>query len=119
MKRRDEKATAWEMQIGRWRQSGLSQREFCRRAGLSLSTLQWWLYHPVAKQRRQRCQTEGRSPFALVQLTEEPSAAGATTSLSAGVMVTLNNGRQVMGVTVTPGFDAATLRAVLAVLEGR
>lgn len=148
MDERDEKAADWEQRVRQWRESGLSQKEFCTRAGLSLSTLRWWLYDRQAQRRRRRSKASsyqvafgqgrgaavcrsGPAPFVAVQVIDDrtvvddsavparaDSAApsGLGVARHAGVTITLAGDRRV---TVEPGFDAATLRVVLDVLEGR
>lgn len=37
-------ATQWRSIVSRYKRSGLRQAEFCRRAGLKLSSFQYWLY---------------------------------------------------------------------------
>jgi hypothetical protein len=36
------KQADWERRIAAWQRSGLSQRLFCERRGMALSTFQWW-----------------------------------------------------------------------------
>jgi hypothetical protein len=37
-----ERAAYWQRLLGEWKQSGLSQAEFCRRRGIKAVTLAWW-----------------------------------------------------------------------------
>ena len=37
-----EKARQWKVLLAEWQDSGLSQREFCRRRGLSFSRFHYW-----------------------------------------------------------------------------
>ena len=37
-----EKAGQWRALLGEWKESGLSQREFCRRRGISFSKFHYW-----------------------------------------------------------------------------
>jgi hypothetical protein len=39
-------ADEWVKVIARYRRSGLTQREFCEREGVSTASLQHWLYRP-------------------------------------------------------------------------
>ena len=101
---RDErKEQQWRRWIGEWRASGLSVRAFCDRRGLALPSFYAWrrtLERPAA----------GVPAFVPVQVVADgvPAQAGA-------LEVVLRDGR---AVRVAPGFDAATLRRLLAVLEG-
>ena len=36
------KAGHWRALLGEWKESGLSQREFCRRRGISFSAFHYW-----------------------------------------------------------------------------
>ena len=36
------KHALWAKRIDQWRGSGVTQREFCARRGLAVSTFQWW-----------------------------------------------------------------------------
>ena len=38
-------AERWAKRVNEWRNSGLSQVEFCRRKGLSIYSLRWWKWH--------------------------------------------------------------------------
>jgi hypothetical protein len=102
---RDErKEQQWRHWIGEWRASGLSVRAFCKRRGLALPTFYAW-----------RRTLEGRAAegatFVPVQVV-----ADATPTQPSALEIILRDGR---AVRVAPGFDAATLRQLLAVLEGR
>jgi hypothetical protein len=63
------KQARWERRIRQWRDSGLSQRIFCQRKGLALSTFQWW---------RQRLAGAARAaqPPAFLPIEPKPAAAG-------------------------------------------
>jgi len=44
----------WADVVSQWRGSGLSQKEFCRRRGISDRALNNWLYnHPIANGSRE------------------------------------------------------------------
>jgi hypothetical protein len=101
---RDErKEQRWRRWIAPWRASGLSVRAFCDRHGLALPTFYAW--------RRALERRAAEVPaFVPVHVVADglPAQAGA-------LEVVLLDGR---AVRVAPGFDAATLRRLLAVLEG-
>ena len=102
---RDErKEQQWRRRIAEWRASGLSVRAFCARRGLATPSFYAW--------RRALEQRDAERPaFVPVRVVPDglPACAGT-------LEVVLPGGRIVR---VTPGFDAATLRQLLAVLEGR
>ena len=101
---RDErKERQWRRWISRWQTSGLSVRDFCGRHGLAAASFYHW------RRVLERRATE-RSAFVPVQVVADPPLP-RTSALE----LVLPDGR---AVRVTPGFDAATLRRLLAVLEG-
>ena len=101
---RDErKEQQWRRWIGEWRASGLSVRAFCDRRGLALPSFYAW--------RRTLERRAAEVPaFVPVQVVADAAPAQAS-----ALEVVLVDG---LTVRVAPGFDAATLRRVLAVLEG-
>lgn len=101
--RDEEKERQWRRRIDQWRSSGLSVRDFCARHGLSTASFYNW--------RRVLERRAAEHPaFVPVQVV-----ADATPEKADALEVVLLNGRTVR---VAPGFDAATLRRLLAVLEG-
>ena len=94
------KEQQWRRWIQQWQQSRLSVRDFCVRYDLAEPTFYAW--------RRQLQQQESTAAFVPVRVV--PDEAPAAGSLE----VVLDGGRRVR---VAPGFDAATLRHLLAVLE--
>ena len=104
-KARDErKARQWHRRIEQWRSSGLSVRAFCARHGLTTASFYNW--RRVLERR-----AADQVVFAPVQVV-----ADAFPTQTSALEVVLTDGRVVR---VTPGFDAATLRQLLAVLEGQ
>ena len=102
---RDErKERLWRRWIGEWQTSGLSARAFCQRRGLTVASFYAWRR---VLQRRD----DEKAAFVPVQVV-----ADAVADRASAVEVVLTDGRMVR---VAPGFDTATLRQVLAVLEGR
>ena len=102
---RDErKEQHWRRCIGQWRASGLSVRAFCARHGLATASFYNW--RRVLERR-----AADQATFVPVEVV-----AGAVPAHATGLEVVLADGR---AVRIAPGFDAATLRRLLAVLEGR
>jgi transposase len=94
----------WRHLIHLWERSGLTIRAFCARHQVSEPSFYAW--------RSQLRQREAAAPrFVSVQVVAEPPPQAITS-----IEVVLADGRCLR---VTPGFDPATLRQVLAVLEGR
>jgi hypothetical protein len=102
-KPRDErKEQQWRRWIGEWRTSGLGVRDFCDRRGLSEPVFYRW--RRILEQR-----AADSAAFLPVHIIpgDLPTPIGA-------LELVLSGGRTVR---VAPGFDAATLRQLLAVLE--
>ncbi|HTH48260.1 MAG TPA: IS66 family insertion sequence element accessory protein TnpB [Candidatus Limnocylindria bacterium] len=103
---RDErKERQWRRWIKQWRASGLSVQAFCARQDLAPARFYHW-----RRVLERRAATEPTT-FVPVQVV-----ADAVPNRASALEVVLTDGRTVR---VAPGFDAATLRQVLAVLEGR
>jgi transposase len=96
------KEQQWRQWIQRWRASGLSVAAFCARHGLRQQSFYAW--------RRELQRRDAEQPvFVPVNVVADDEPAR-----DAGVAIVLRGGRTVR---VGPGFDPATLRHVLAVLE--
>ena len=103
----------WRQQLRQWRRSGLTIRAFCTEHGLAEASFYAW--RQTLGQRDQEAQRRlppaRNSPTSLppvfVPVRVVPVSAPA-------LEVVLGPGRVVR---VPPGFDAATLRQLLAVLE--
>jgi hypothetical protein len=103
--RDEQKERQWRRWISEWQASGLSVRAFCARHGLATASFYNW------RRVLQRRATVEQQAFVPVQVV----ADAISTRISA-LEVVLADGRTVR---VAPGFDSATLRQLLAVLEGR
>ncbi len=103
-KPRDErKEQHWRQRIRDWQRSGLSIRDFCGRRGLSQPSFYAW--------RRELQRRDSEKPlFVPIHL----QADDPPTPVNHALEVLLASGRRLR---VSPGFDAATLRQLLAVLE--
>lgn len=120
-RRDDGKERVWRARISRWRQSGLTIREFCRRNGLSEPSFYAWRRELTRRGgRRSRWNVQqakgatagGREgdgpafPFQRLLVPAASSAGGVEMAIPGGVRV-----------RVRPGFDPQTLREVLEVLR--
>ena len=103
--RDEQKERQWRRWIDQWRASGLSVRDFCARHDLAPARFYHW--------RRVLERREAEEPTAFVPVQVVADAVPAQAS---ALEVVLTDGRMVR---VAPGFDAATLGQLLAVLEGR
>jgi transposase len=96
------KERQWRRWLRAWQRSGLSVSAFCRQQGLALGRFYAW--------RRIVARRDGQATTLVpVQVLTEPGATAAS-----ALEVILTSGRRLR---VPCGFDAATLRQVLAVLE--
>jgi transposase len=96
----EQKERLWRRWIAQWQTSGLSVAAFCARHDLATASFYAWRR---TLQRRDAHQ----APFVPVRLADDTAPASA-------LEVVLGDGRVVR---VAPGFDATTLRQVLAVLR--
>jgi hypothetical protein len=101
-------ASQWHAIIDEFRQSGLTQAEFCRRRDLSLQTFRKYLYgsRPVAK-------TTPIVEF-LPVATPIPTPQDPRREPDSLVLI-LAGGRRV---AVAPGFDSQTLKRLVEAIEG-
>ena len=102
--RDEQKERQWRRRIDQWRASGLSVRAFCARHGLATASFYNWRR---ALQRRAAAEPPAFVPVQVV--------ADVVPAQASALELVLADGR---AVRVAPGFDAATLRRLLAVLEG-
>jgi|SRR5271163_1500641 len=97
------KEAFWRGMLTRWQRSGQTGREFCRAAGLSEQSFYSW--------RRELARRDAAATPRFLPVRVLPDINPATpleVVTSAGHVV-----------RVRPGFDAATLRELLAVLEAQ
>lgn len=108
----------WRRVLARQEQSGLTRAAFCRREGIKDNALSWWAREMRlrghagrrATPRNTRRKGASRHSFVPVRVIEE-----APVTASALEVVT----RSGHIIRLHPGFDPATLRKVVAALEGQ
>jgi transposase-like protein len=103
----------WQTRIQRWKDSGLTAKEFAAEIGINAGTLQFW-----------RCKLKSGSRSSTRQGRKAPSdailaslvevRAPAITVVDQRFEIELGNARRVR---VGAGFDPEALRALIAVLE--
>ena len=120
-------AAEWAALIDQWRQSGLSLPAVSVN-GMGFSRparMQNWVYKPELKRAVEAARREAQGPVdepaasampAFLPVRVVQAAAGGEASDRSGVEVVIGAGRRVV---IGAGFDAETLRRVVAVLEGR
>ncbi len=95
---------------GLYRTSGMGRSEFCRKHGISLSTLSRHL-----KKLNLAGELRKKEPSRLVAVgLEVPSSSDVAVKPASGLTVCLSKGRRV---EVNCGFDGETLAQLVAVLE--
>jgi len=95
----------WRRAVARYQKSGLSVRAYCAEHGLSEPSFYGWRRELVRRDQRRAELAAKPVAFMPVRVVSEPSAA---------IEIVLSNGSIVR---VRPGFDATTLRQVLATVE--
>jgi hypothetical protein len=108
VRRRRRRRTPAEIQqiVSEFKSGELTQKEFCRRQGLTLSTLGRYL-------RRGPGSSEA-SNGGLVAVELAVNKGGAKASGGCGLSVSVGSGRRIV---VEAGFDAASLQRLVQVLE--
>src|SRR4051794_39112706 len=122
MARRSLQAVDWVSLCREWRDSGLTQPDFCRLRGVPLHTFRRRLYRPadgpdVDATRPAAPPAGDRAPaFLAVRVVgdDRPSPASGPLPTPGAVEVILGGGRRIV---IPPGFDAGTLLRVIAALE--
>lgn len=109
--------------IDQWRKSGLSLPAFCAPRGVNAKTMSGWVYKPVHRAAIERARSEvvaalgpDQAEPAFLPVRVADARTRARTPGRAGLAIVIGSGRRVV---VKPGFDAETLRRVVAVLEDR
>jgi hypothetical protein len=112
---------AWAKRIERWKDSGLTAKEFAAEIGISPRSLVWWRWRlaskpklaapaPPVKRRRRRDKAKPATPSPMT-FVEVPAVAA-----SEPIELVLPSS---IRIRVGPSFDSATLERVLDVLAGR
>ena len=91
----------WRRLIQLWKNSGLTVRVFCTRHHLSQPSFYTW--------RRELQQRDAATTFVPVRVVTDDQPTPSTP-----IEILLAGGRSIR---ITPGFDPATLRQLLAVLQ--
>jgi transposase len=102
-----ERAEVWAERIARWRESGLSTREFAARENLKSSTLGYWKW---------KLDCEARARAGSVKFVEVIGVAAAGSETAAPFELVCAGGRLVR---VPASFDAGALGRLLDVVERR
>jgi transposase len=101
----------WRDAIRRWRRSGQTIRGFCRKQGLSEASFHAWRRTIAQRDEQVPCATPVEREPVFVPLRLIPTVLASN---AVPLELVLGSGRIVR---VPPGFDAGTLRQLLAVLH--
>ena len=97
----------WRRVVGQWRASGLSVRAFCEEHELPEGSFYGW--------RRTLAERDAQArPFVPVRVVPQAKAVDADDAPTSGLELMLAQGRVLR---IGRGFDAETLRQLLALLE--
>jgi hypothetical protein len=96
----------WRRHVEAWRESGLSQADYCRQQNLNPKTFSLW-----TRRVQDDLSLSMGSPLELIAVQVAPSAPVASTSAS--VMLRLANGVQLeLSTAASPGWLAELLRCL-------
>ena len=105
------KLAYWREQVAAWRESGLSRTAYCRRAGVSASSLGHWV-------RRLAREQDSRDAMPVVVAVAPQQLASALSDVRPGrVPLRLHVGERFQ-VDIAEDFAAPVLRRLLDVLAG-
>ncbi len=99
----------WRTRVERWKDSGLTAKEFAAETGINAGTLQFWS-HKLRK--AEPSSTLRRTPAPMASSLVEVRPVTATQDLR--FEIELGNGRRLRVPTV---FDSTALKALLAIVE--
>lgn len=95
----------WQLHISAWKQSGMSQADFCRRHGLNIKIFGYWKRKLVSK----------LEDVGFVPVSIKPSHS-ASLKYGSSLKIVTGNG---LSVEVSDGFNPATLRMLLDTIGHR
>jgi len=100
----------WQRRVDRWKDSGLTAKEFSAETGINPGTLQFWRYKLRRLGPGRRRTRDGVASMLSSMVEVRPAVAAAESRFE----IELGNGRRLRVPTV---FDASSLKALLAILE--
>ena len=111
----------WAKRVERWKDSGLSAKEFAAETGLNAHSLSWWRWRLAGGEPTRSSRKRTRSSKRAVEITKAAATPLSFVEMTAAVVresleVVLPSA---LRVRVPVGFDDATLARLLDVLERR
>jgi hypothetical protein len=108
-----ESREVWTKRVERWRDSGLSAKEFADETGVKANTLQNWGYRLAAERRRAQKESAPKSESVEWIEVTAPTKEREAEASSERLELVLASG---LTVRVPARFEAAALRRLLAVV---
>ena len=103
----------WQKRVERWKESGLTAKEFASETGINAGTLQFWQYKLKNGERRVRSRRVTRTQASILSsIVEVPTPMVAQDNR---FEIELGNGRLLR---VPAAFDASAFKALLGILDG-
>lgn len=112
----------WAKRVERWKDSGLTAREFAREMGVNARTLRYWKWKLGKEGWWRDRRSNGKAGTSLARSSRKP-AAPRFVEVDAAVVAGADRLELAVGqryvVRIPDGFDGETLRRVLDVVEPR
>lgn len=97
----------WQKQIDSWKRSGLSQREYCRKSGITVSAFYYW------NKKLQKQQKAEQPQFYPLTLPNVPEVGGSDTK--SGLRLFIHERKYC--IDIEKEFSAASLKKIISTLE--
>jgi len=107
-----ERESLWRRLVRRWRSSGLTQADFCRRQRLSIPAFRWWKQELDRRDARRHGSSAGTAHFLPVKVV---SPSDSVSSGNGGLVELELNGGRIL--RVRPGFDPDLLVKIISAVE--
>lgn len=105
----------WSKRVQRWKESGLTAKEFAAELGINHLTLRYWKYRLSKPQAPPSVPRFVEIPQVHIESAPQPERAPVVAGPGA-IEVVLPGG---ICLRVLPGFDSECLRKIVEVLESR
>ena len=103
----------WKLEVSKWTESGLSQREYCRRVNIPVSTFHGWC--SKLKKYNSNISAISSSDFLNVKLARTPFTHDIKPDIQAGIALSIGSDVKIL---LSKGFDKNDLqKTVSAILE--
>jgi hypothetical protein len=102
----------WRKRVQRWKDSGLTAKEFAEETGLNFHTLRSWSSKILCEERAKRGAKGVARKSRFIEVTDKLPGAPSSTHESELQLVVAD-----VAVRVPVGFDEQTLRQVLSVIR--